>query len=125
MVGQAEGVASHFAEFLIGGPPAEIVVRGKSVSEMLDIIERIAPLRTELGPIQEDIREDLRNLRASMGTRNFMVHGFWDSADVPRGSLLSVRVSRRSGARELRDLTAVDIEKAAQRLADATNDLHL
>ena len=118
--GQAEAGVRYMLELLITGPAAEVIGNGRSFSEMLDLTQRLLPTRVDLAGIAVYIEEDVARLRAAMDVRNVMLHGYWDSADVAKGSALSVRVSRRRGSRAMTGLTAHDIRSAAQDLADAT-----
>lgn len=117
--GQAEAGVRHFVELLIKGQAGEVIARGRSFTELLDLMQRLYPTRPEFAPIANYIEEDSVRLRSAMEVRNVMLHGFWDSAEVPSGAPLSVRVNRRRGAHAVENLTARDIHDAAQGLADA------
>jgi hypothetical protein len=118
--GQAEAGVRYMLELLVAGPAAEVIGSGRSFTEMLDLTQRLLPTRVDLGSIAVFIEEDTARLRAAMDVRNVMLHGYWDSADVVRGSALSVKVTRRRGSRAMEGLTVRDIRSAAQDLADAT-----
>ncbi|MEB0000849.1 hypothetical protein QN367_17385 [Cryobacterium sp. RTS3] len=117
--GQAEAGVRYFVELLIKGTAGEVIARGRSFTEMLDLMHRLHTTRPEFASLATYIEEDIVRLRKAMDMRNVMLHGFWDSAEVPSGSLLSVRVNRRHGVHSMENLTAGHIHAAAQQLADA------
>lgn len=117
--GQAEAGVRYFLELLINGPAGEVISRGRSFTEMIDLIRRLLPTRPEFRPIAPYVDEDIERLRKTMDVRNLLLHGFWDSAEVPHGSSLSVTVNRRRGTHAMQNLTASEIQNAAQDLANA------